>query len=285
MCEKRTIIAALVLVAYILSFISCDAECLVEVKPEYDKLFSYPVPTKERYAQGLEILNGDVFQAYSDGTIDIYDLKSGHLKQTIGPLIDEKGIYLHMNDLTFRNYKGSSFLIVPGNDINSSIFVYSINLDGNTYKLDTCFSFDPPYIDDKKCLASTQYFGEGNSIVQVAYKRTENNGYGDVIIQGYSFDAISTDIMYIKKWEIEHEILWAMQGAVIKGDICYMAVGVPSGDAKIYRIGAEDGSISCSFDLREEKNSIPGEEMQGITFYDGSFYFSTTYGLYKLNII
>lgn len=117
----------------------------------------------------------------------------------------------------------------------------------------------------------------------MAYERTKEDGFGDITVEAYYFDELSLNTTYQKKWSIKHERLWAMQGAVINNDCCYMAVGVGNGDAKIYKIDYINGNIVCMVDFRkDDKDLLPNEEMQGVAYYNKEMYFSTTYGLYKL---
>lgn len=264
--------------------ISCNEELDVEiVNPHIEKLIAYSLPTTERYAQGMDIIDGCFFQAYSDGTIDVISLETKAKLQTIESLLDENGKVLHMNDISFRDEDGQHTLVIPGNDINSIISIFDVEQDEQgLYCLQKIKEIQPPLLDSKKYIGSTQYFGDGDDIVQVAYKRTETDWYGDIIVEGYTFNTINEDIIYSKQWTIEHEQLWAMQGSVIVNNNCYMIVGVPQGDARIYRIDMKNGSLSCYIDLRLGNNLTKNEEMQGIAFYNNFFYISTTYGLYKL---
>lgn len=139
-----------------------------------------------------------------------------------------------------------------------------------------------PIIDENKYKAATQFFGDENIMVQVAYKRTVGDGFGDSFIEGYLFNELEPDLQYEKKWSVDHEIMWAMQGAAFNGVNCYVAVGVPHGDAKIYKIDTTKGVVTCFINFRDGEDTLKEEEMQGIAFYECSLYFSTTYGVYKV---
>ncbi len=88
------------------------------------------------------------------------------------------------------------------------------------------------------------------------------------------------NIKYSQLWSLQYERLWAMHGSVIIDSNCFMAVGEPNGDAKIYKIDLRNGDLSCYVDFRKNRHNLPNEEMQGISYYNEEFYFSTTYGLY-----
>lgn len=100
--------------------VSCQEDILVDNQVQFERLFSYDAPTGSRYAQGMDILNGDVFQGFSDGTIDVISMSKNCVVQTLGPIYDEKGKILHMNDISFRMMEDKPILIVPGNGINSN---------------------------------------------------------------------------------------------------------------------------------------------------------------------
>jgi len=251
--------------------------------PIIEKIISYNQPNSKRYAQGLEIYGGFVFQAFSDGTIDIYDLTSNNLIQTLGPLVDEKGIALHMNDLAFANIDNDLCLIVSGNSASSPFFVFQVIYQGGSFTLAKSQIIPPPPIDTNIYFETTQYFGDRNTCLQVAYKKLENGCYGDIVIECFSFNQLSFDITYTPIWKIEYPKLWAMQGSVIIDNNCYMNVGVPHGDAKIYKINMNNGEIECLVDFRNNGSLIEYEEMQGIAYFNKGLYFSTTYGLYRIN--
>lgn len=277
----------LYLLLHILFTIALIVSCQGNLSPEEDKIlfervFQYEEPTKARYAQGMDISNGYVFQGYSDGTIDVINLSTKTIEQTLGPLIDGNNNILHMNDLSFVEKDEQLLLLVPGNSINSYVMVYDVQYDNNKYQLNLLIEIPAPQMDATIYRAATQFFGKDNTCVQVAYKRTEDNGYGDIEVEGYTYDELNSEIKYVKKWNTQHELMWAMQGAVIENGKCYLAVGVPKGDAKIYQINISTGYISCYVDFREKIDTLKEEEMQGVAFYLGDLYFSTTYGLYRL---
>lgn len=269
-----------------LQTLSCQTTVFIEDAVEengaaFERLFSYEPPTNIRYAQGMDILDGYFFQGYSDGTIDVLNINSGIILQTLGPLKDESNKLIHMNDLTFRKEGNHEYLIIPTNKINGKIFVYTVYQEDGLFRINEKFRTDSPQIDETKYRAATQYFSDNNTCIQVAYKRTESDGYGDVIIEQYYFDTLESGAN-TKNWSVEYEKLWAMQGATTIGENCFMAVGVPHGDAKIYKIDAASGTVTCYIDFRAGEDTLKEEEMQGVAFYDGSLYFSTTYGLYKV---
>lgn len=250
----------------------------------FEKVYSYLYPTSAKYAQGMDIIDGCAFQAYSDGTIDVIDLDSKSLIQSLGPLLNENGKVLHMNDLSFLKVNEQKLLIIPGNSINELSHLYMIakDVDG-LYSLRKTASIPPPQIDILSYRSATQYFSDSNICIQVTYRRLENDAFGDSVITSYNYDHIRPEIIYTKNWEIVHDIMWAMQGGVIVGDCCYMAVGVPQRDARIFKVSLSDGEISCFADLRGGAYSLDNnEEMQGISYYNSIFYFSTSYGLYKI---
>lgn len=255
---------------------SIGEECYIE------SLFRYDLPTDYRYAQGMDIINGRVFQAFSDGTIEVIDIVTRKKMQTIGPLCDEGGKALHMNDISFRREDDVTYMITSGNRINSNLHLFKIIEESGVISIEKEDLFPPPLIDQTSNKDASQYFGAGEYCVQVGYLYDDNDWYGDSLIECYHFDEFSADIQYTQLWSRVCNKLWAMQGAVILDESCYMAVGVPHGDATIYRINLNDGSLSCYKDFRKRTDMIPNEEMQGLAFYDNSFYFSTTYGLYKL---
>lgn len=270
---------------FLFATLACQTQA-VEVDNNKDKLFelllSYSLPSDTRYAQGLDILNGNVFQAFSDGTIDIYELSSRSLLQTVGPFKNEKGKILHMNDITFRTDNKDTLLIIPNNVVNTPLSVYRIHNNNGGYDIEDALLIGVPQIDISLYRATTQYYGNNNTCLQVAYERTTDDGYGDVIIAAYEFDSLSSDILYLNKWTRKYSRLWAMQGAWLDDDYCYLAVGVGNGDAKLYQISLNDGDITCYVDFRRDEDLLPNEEMQGVVCYKNEFYFSTTYGLYKL---
>lgn len=263
------------------NFAMC-CESSLDEEISFEPLFRYDLPTNLRYAQGMDIYDGCVFQAFSDGTIDVFDLGTGNKIQTLGPLLDEEGMVLHMNDLTFLQSDGSTCLITSGNRINTNIHLFKLAVNSGKFNIEKEELLSPPMIDETINKETIQYFGAGEYCVQVGYRHADNDGYGDSLIECYRFEPLSQEIKYSQMWSRVYNKLWAMQGAVIIGDNCFMAVGVPHGEAKIYRINLNNGDLSCYKDFRKSTDLIPNEEMQGLTFYDNSFYFSTTYGLYKL---
>ena len=266
--------------------ISCNMGELIDNDADFSstfiKLISYPEPTNQKYSQGMDILNGYVFQAYSDGTIDIININTMTLIQSIGPLLNENNKILHMNDLSFVKINNEQFLLIPGNSINELSHLYRVLSEDNLFSLEKYTTVTPPLINDTTYRSTTQYFSDNYLCIQVAYKRLENDGFGNSVLACYEYDHINDDIQYNKIWSVEHDKMWAMQGGVIVDNYCYMAVGVSSGDAIIYQINLDNGSISCYIDFRKSMDYLKGEEMQGISYYKGYFYFSTTYGLYKL---
>lgn len=270
---------------------SCEVESIVnegkdypESKQEFELLVSYASPTDIKYAQGMDIFDGHVFQSYSDGTIDIIDLESCSFVQTIGPLYDEDGTtVLHMNDLSIVSKENISWLIIPSNVVNGPCFIYSINnISDGEYSINQEFLIHPPELDIALYRGVTQYFSNNLELLQVSYQREGNDGYGDIHMEYYTIDSLKSLPFYTKQWEMNYEKLWAMQGATIEGDYAYLAVGVPHGVAKIYRIDINSGSITCFKNFRAEEDTLKNEEMQGVAYYGGYLFFSTTYGLYKL---
>lgn len=176
---------------------------------------------------------------------------------------------------------------LPSNRANDPIIGFGLQKEDGAFSIEDehiVAASELPNINLYK--AASQYVGDSSYCVQVAYKKTSEDWYGDVVINGYSYNGLVKNVAYVKRWETQYEKLWAMQGGCFTGDYFYLAVGMPQGDAKIYRIELNSGAIDCVWDFREEKICVPyGEEMQGLAYYLGSFYFSTTYGLYKLNII
>ncbi len=152
---------------------------------EFEFLISFDSPTQLRYAQGMEILDGRVFQAFSDGTIDVFELGTGQLMQILGPLFNEDGECLHMNDLTFKRSNEGILLIVSGNKINSNIHCFQVIEEMGEYEIIERELIPPPIINDVVNLEASQYFGSSNVCVQIGYRRSDDNGYGDSFIEAY----------------------------------------------------------------------------------------------------
>ncbi len=271
-------------------FIPIMASCQIEAKiaPAFniEKVISYDAPTEARYSQGMDIYNGYVFQGYSDGTVDVYDIHQRLFIQTIKLPKDENGYNRHCNDLFIQQIESNLVMWIPSNYLNSPTTGLSLRFAEGKYSLQASYVTIPsPILTNENTLkGSTLFFGNNsNYCIQVAYKETEEGGYGDTVIACYYYDVLSSSVKYSKLWEYQRERLWAMQGGSFLGDSFYLAVGVPDEDAKIYKFNLKDGTMDCYIDLRGDPFLLPfGEEMQGVSFYDGELYFSTTYGLYKI---
>ena len=256
------------------------------VKYSIERIINYNTPTEERYAQGMDIFEGNVFQAFSDGTIDIYDITTGAMIQTLSLPCEISGNRYHLNNIYIDSLHNEITLWIPSNKASSPLVGFSLYKDDYLYQVQERVKVPAPvFTDEERFIASTLYVGNSKYCIRAAYLRTGDDGYGDIQLSGFLFDDMTIDVSYLQKWERQYGRLWAMQGGCFKDNSFFLAVGVPSGDAKIYVVDLTNGELNCFIDFRGNQMLIPyGEEMQGITFYSDVLYFSTTYGLYKIII-
>ena len=247
-----------------------------------ERLNSYDTPTSVRYAQGMDIYDCLVFQSFSDGTIDVFNLSSLTFLQTLYLPKDSFGEPYHCNDIYIDEDEFGLLLWVPSNRTNGPHVGIRMTIDNGVFSFGDSITIPSPQVEAVDYKGITHFVGNSSYCVLSAYERTVDDGFGDVMIKGYDYDGLFEGVSYTEQWEIHHDRLWAMQGGCFCGDFFYMAVGVSHGDAKIYRIDLSTGLMECFLDFRDRIISIPSkEEIQGVSIFDGSLYISTTYGLYR----
>ena len=235
------------------------------------------------YAQGMTIENDLVFQAFANGTIEVRSL-DGDLLDTINvPTPTGETSHMHCNNLVFSPYKYNEgefgLLWLASNDIGTKMLACEITRDGNNhFSLSVVYEIPAPSVDTSIYKAVTQFYDFAkNKMVQVAYYDDGAGGYGDVQIFEYSVSSWDENAVFTLQHDFKVSKMWAMQGGIYQDDRVYLLAGTGGSSARINVFNIPNEKIEYMIDLRKPIYGLSNsEELQGIAFYEGGVYVSTS---------
>jgi hypothetical protein len=252
------------------------------------------------YAQGMAIQNDYVFQAFADGYVDIWNLKTKELIDSVFvPLATGATVeYNHCNNLTFGvKYDNSDefgVLWINNAGIDTPMLGIRISRDGNKFTFTKVYEVTPPHIDTSLYKGDGQYIDFYNKqLVQFTFVIQEGgvvppDGYGDAMFFVYTFDTFETgEFTLIHSFRLP--IMWAPQAGRLIDGILYFLSGTENtttdlsdnhGAVVINIINVYSKEYIGCIDLRRQCFGIM-QEPQGID-WNGVPYVSSTKGLYKL---
>ena len=236
------------------------------------------------YAQGMAIQNGFVFQAFANGTIEVRNMNNGQLVDTINvPTPTGESSKMHCNNLTFGPKQTSSdefgLLWLASNDIGTKMLACKITRDNNgDFSLEVIYEIAAPSIDSSVYKAVTQFYDFAqNKMLQVAYYDNGSGGYGDVHIFGYDVSSWDENAQFTQTTDFKVSKMWAMQGGVYQDNRLYILAGTGGSSARINVFDITVRQIEFIIDLRKPIYGLSNsEELQGIAFYDGDVFVSTS---------
>lgn len=236
------------------------------------------------YAQGMAIQNGFVFQAFADGTIEVRNMNNGQLVDTINvPTPTGESSKMHCNNLTFGPKQTSSdefgLLWLASNNIGTKMVACKITrYNDDDFSLEVIYEITAPSIDSSVYKAVTQFYDFAqNKMLQVAYYDDGNGGYGDVHIFGYKVSSWDDSAQFTQTTDFKVSKMWAMQGGVYQDNRLYILAGTEGSSARINVFDITVRQIEFIIDLRKSIYGLSdSEELQGIAFYDGDVFVSTS---------
>ena len=270
------------------------------------RLIDLAFESGKRYAQGMGVSNGFVFQGFqtyasaTDQTnLEIYDLST---KQLVQKLMIGDNDY-HLNTIQFGDKYDNSdpfgILWVCG-DMNihsttsngetvyySRIYGYRISYDSEAespFSLTQVYEVHIPQDDSTRGDFDQIIDFKNKKIVQ--YSIYKDGVLHDTYVQVFTYsNALTSSTVLTKSYSFTLPAFKYCQSSVLYDNILWCVVGTPSDAMGIYAIDYVRGKLVKVIDMRNSYFGFDAdEEPQAIGKYEDGIYFSTTRGFYKLTI-
>lgn len=243
------------------------------------------VASGSRYAQGMDIDNGYIFQAFANGEIDIYRLDNFDFVQTMSvPTVGGNARHLGVVKFGDKYDPSDDFrLLWVGGDNGS----YSAGL--RIVINDGVFSCTEAEIIDDSTLPGEAIGFDfvNNQVIRLEYSSfTPQGQYARS--EGYA----KLHIYDVSSWDSPGSLTlnktinicdaWAVQMLLVQGKEFYIPVGVGVRAMNLFIVNSVTEVIEQIIDLTQL--GIPVEEPQSICFYDGKAFLSTVKGIYLISL-
>ena len=185
-----------------------------------------------RYAQGMAIDNGYIFQAFSDGYIDIYDIATRQLVQSVQfPNAEGISTTQHLNAIYFgAKYDDSDdfrTLWASPNAFEDKMVGVRISKNGDIFTFTKVYELTVPTISNSDYYTYTVFAGFANKkLILVAYKRTESAPYmGDNVIFVYDVSAWNNEAIFTLNTSFEINRMINVQSGFVIDNLLYLTIG------------------------------------------------------------
>lgn len=242
-----------------------------------------------RYAQGIAIDNGYVFQAFATGEIDVYRLSDRKFIQTFA-MPDQDETHRHIGVLAFVNGKYQeddefNLMILPADADGYKDLLIRWTMEGDTMSYEVVG--DIPLIQGKTNYSRFGYDTKRNKLIVQYYNTFETSGdyastMGYPTCEIYSVSEWNENAVYSLDKSFDLVDGYAYQSAMVNGDKIYEPVGVGLNAVSVFVINSFTEKVERIIDMTQFGLDV--EEPQGMTLYDGKIFFSTVYGIYIINL-